>query len=246
MRPTTVGDRGVPCALARESPGTNALLNPRPLEPAMEPSTFGPAPSGGAGATPRRGHERNAPRLPIVEQHDQVAEVPAETIEPPAHDALHSVAPHVSDELVERGAAVFRTRDAVVDDDAAQPRGNVAAQLEERSRVLVGRATAHNATCNYFPSVRFERPRMAARRDRLHVDPFFRSHACSARSTCTESGTPPRSLRRRAPSMTSRSIRKAVSSFGDMHHLYKHVIRVVKILTLGSERRYKRAPRGTA
>jgi hypothetical protein len=44
-----------------------------------------------------------------------VPKVSAETIEPPADDRLHAMAPHISDELVERGPTVLRAADAVVD-----------------------------------------------------------------------------------------------------------------------------------
>ena len=62
-----------------------------------------------------------------------LAQVAAETIESPTDDAVHAMATHVGDELVERWPSILRTRDALVDvlDGAPAARGDVAAQLEQ-------------------------------------------------------------------------------------------------------------------
>jgi len=51
--------------------------------------------------------ERDAARLPLVEQEDEMAHVPAETIQSPAHDTLHAMTTHVGDELIEGGPAIL-------------------------------------------------------------------------------------------------------------------------------------------
>ena len=83
----------------------DALLNARALELCDRAEHPGDEPAGGrAGVDPlAERNKRDAARVPVVEQHHQVAEVPAETIEAPAHDRLHSMVPHIGDELVEGG-----------------------------------------------------------------------------------------------------------------------------------------------
>jgi len=45
---------------------------------------------------------------------DTAVLIAAEAIELPAHDALHSMAPHIGDELVERRAAVLCPADPLI------------------------------------------------------------------------------------------------------------------------------------
>ena len=95
----------------------NALLDARPLELRDRAEDAGDEPAGGrAGVDPlAQRDERDPAGVPVVEQHHQVAKVPAEPIETPAHDGLHPMGPHVGHELVERGPAVLRAADALVD-----------------------------------------------------------------------------------------------------------------------------------
>jgi hypothetical protein len=104
---------------------SNALLNPCSLElgdraedPSNEPA------GGGAGVDPLpERDERDAARVPVVEQHHQVAEISPETIETPAHDGLYLVAPDICHELVECGPTVLRAADALIDVlDGGHPR----------------------------------------------------------------------------------------------------------------------------
>jgi len=88
----------------------HALLDARPLEFRDRAEDASDEPAGGrTGINPfAHRHERDAARMPIVEQHDQVPKVSTETIETPAHDGLHPMGPHVCHELVERGPAILR------------------------------------------------------------------------------------------------------------------------------------------
>ena len=82
------------CAHPREA-SANALLNARPLELRDRAEDAGDEPAGRrAGVDPlAQRDERDPARVPVVEQHHQVPKVPAETIETPAHDGLHPMAP---------------------------------------------------------------------------------------------------------------------------------------------------------
>src|SRR5262249_11878137 len=114
-------------------------------------------------------------------------QIAPEPIETPAHDALHAMAPHIGDELVERGSAVLRAADAAVDvlDRGPAAGGDVAAQLQQLVlRVLVVPADARvEGDLHREPPDR--RPLPLPTRGVLRVTPFLSSHARKARSTWT-------------------------------------------------------------
>ena len=132
--------------------------------------------------------------------------------------------PHVGDELVERGPAILRAADALVDvlDGGPAAGRDVAPQLEQL--VLGGLVVRADARVDGDLHARLRRgaglgARLLAFAGVFRVTPLSSSHARNARSTWTESGTPSRSLTRRSPSMMSASTRNAVSSFGDIPHV---------------------------
>jgi hypothetical protein len=211
------------CAHTREA-SPNALLNARPLKLRDRAEDPGDEPSGRcAGVDPlAERDERDPARMPVVEQHHQVPKVPPETIETPAHDRLHLMAPHIGDELVERRPAIFCTADAVVHvlDGAPAASRNIGAKFDQ---LILGRLIVRAHTGIHGDLHALLRRVAAVFGSRLLAfdalvtgTPCFFSHACNARSTWTESGTPSRSLTRRRPSMMSASTRKAVSSFRGM------------------------------
>ena len=95
----------------------NAFLNARALELRDRAEHAGDeAPGRRARIDPlAERDERHAARLPVVEQEHEVPQVAAEAIQSPTDDAIHSMAPHIGDELVERRPTVLRAGDAFVD-----------------------------------------------------------------------------------------------------------------------------------
>ena len=66
----------------------------------------------------------------FIEQRDEMFQVPAEAVEPPADEDIDSASACVLDETVERGATVFRPADCVgVFDDAPLAGLGIAAEL---------------------------------------------------------------------------------------------------------------------
>src|SRR5713101_5221755 len=59
-------------------------------------------------------HERDAHRLKLLEQRDEMFQVAAEAIESPAHDDVKLPAARIDDEAIERRPAVLRPAHAAV------------------------------------------------------------------------------------------------------------------------------------
>jgi hypothetical protein len=95
----------------------DAFLNARALELGDRAEDAGDkSPSGGARVdsfTER--HESHASRLPLVEKHNEVPQIPPQPIQAPADDGLNLVAAHGLSQLIQGGTAVLRTTDPVVD-----------------------------------------------------------------------------------------------------------------------------------
>src|SRR3954451_3978615 len=87
------------CAGARE-PSDDAFLNARALELCDGAEHAGHQSAGSSGRIDPFTHrdECDPARLPFVEQQDQVPQIAAETIEPPAHYRLHLVPTNVGHE----------------------------------------------------------------------------------------------------------------------------------------------------
>src|SRR4051812_30402772 len=136
-------------------------------------------------------------------------QVPAETIQTPAHDTLYAMTTHVGDELVEGGPAVLRSTDALIDvlDRIPAARCNIPSQFDQ---LVLGRLfvrTHARIERDLHLVLLAERlpPLLLAVFGFATETRFFSSHARSARSTCIENGIPSRSLTRRRPSMISGS-----------------------------------------
>ena len=75
--------------------------------------------------------EREAERLQVLEQRDQVLQVASQPIELPRHQHVELAAPRVRHEPVERRPAVGRAAHAVIDGCLLAAGRDVAAQLGE-------------------------------------------------------------------------------------------------------------------
>ena len=60
-------------------------------------------------------HERNAERLQLLQQRDQVLQVASESIKPPANQHVKPSTLGIGQELVESGATILRPADAAID-----------------------------------------------------------------------------------------------------------------------------------
>ena len=90
-------------------------------------------------------HERDAERLQLLEQRDQVPEVPSEAIQSPDDQHIEAATSGVDEQAIERRPTVLRPADAAVDvlHGRPTPRGDVAPDLRKLVlRLLVERADA--------------------------------------------------------------------------------------------------------
>jgi hypothetical protein len=76
-------------------------------------------------------NECHAERLEIFEQRDQVLQIAAQAIEPPAHHDIEAPSSGVGQQLIERGASILRPAYATIHvlDGRPAASGDVAAQL---------------------------------------------------------------------------------------------------------------------
>jgi hypothetical protein len=107
------------------------FLNPRALELCDRAKDAGHEPTGCCAGIDAfaESYERDAARLPLVEEQHEVPEVPAEPIESPADDRVDFVSTDVSHQAIERGPAVLGPAHALIDvlDRRPATRLNVAA-----------------------------------------------------------------------------------------------------------------------
>ena len=122
--------------------------------------------------------KRDAEGLQLVEQRDQVPEVPAEPIQPPADQHVEPTPLGIPDQLIQRRPPVLAPAHPFVDvlDRRPAPGSDVPPQLgelilgllvegrdhERRSRPLIGSASARLAVCSRF-RVATARPMAASR-----------------------------------------------------------------------------------
>ena len=116
-------------------PGADALDDPRPLELSNRTEDVHLELAGGRrGVDPfREADERDAKRLKLVEERDQVLQTAPEPIEPPADQHIEPPPLGIGQELIERGAPVLRSAYAAIDvlDRRPAARLDVTAQLDQ-------------------------------------------------------------------------------------------------------------------
>jgi hypothetical protein len=133
-------------------PGADALDDPRPLELGNRTEDVHLEPAGGRrGVDPfREADERDAKRLKLVEERDQVLQAATEPIEAPADQHIEPPPLGIGQELIERGAPVLRSAYAAVYELGSGPsaRFDVPPQLDQLvvAGLLGGADTGVNGT----------------------------------------------------------------------------------------------------
>jgi hypothetical protein len=96
---------------------SNPFLNPRALELGDRPEDMHLEFAGRRGGVDALGeaHKRDAERLEVLEQRDEVLQVPSEPIEAPANQYIEPAPLGLAYEHIECGPAVPRAADAAVD-----------------------------------------------------------------------------------------------------------------------------------
>jgi hypothetical protein len=100
-------------------------------------------------------HESDADGLQLIEQQDQVPQIAAQPIEPPAHQDVEPASFGIGDELIERGSSILCPAYTAVDvlDGGPAPRLDVASEFSKLILgILIGRTDASvNGTAHEKP-----------------------------------------------------------------------------------------------